>query len=353
MAADPDYYELLSVRRTASVPEIRRAFKKRARLYHPDLNPGDPVAAQRFQVIAVAFEILSDPERRQRYDRGEKVVTPAVTKPALEFHGFDFSTSSSSAGGDVREIFSGTPAPAGASNRGDDIVETTHLTFAEAFRGTKRSLQVVRLDHCPLCDGAGEMAGEPGPCATCKGRGALEVKRGRLVFARRCGSCGGSGMRSVVNCTRCGGEGRVMRSERIEVQVPPGIRSGSRVRLNGAGHAGLRGAAAGDFVLAIEIDPDPTFRIEGDDLVYSIDVSAIDAALGTRLDVATPDGPLTIEIPSGTQHGQRFRLRKRGLPRPGDATRDDLFIEVRIVVPRVRDDQCRGLLEEFQRINRD
>ncbi len=350
MAHDVDYYELLSVRRSASGTEIKRAFRKRARLYHPDLNPGDPVAAQRFQAIAMAFEILSDPDRRQRYDRGEKTVTPSVHSPNVEFHGFDFVAGGQAPAGSIRDLFSDHAARK-PINRGDDITQTAHLTFDEAFRGTSRTLDVVRMDHCPACEGAGEIASEPRPCATCKGRGALQVKRGRLVFSRRCGSCGGTGMRSLTTCGSCGGDGRVVRSEQIALQVPPGTRGGSRLRLTGMGHAGLGGAPPGDFVLAIDVAPDPVFRTEGDDLVAAVSVSAIDAALGARVDAPTPDGPLTIEIPAGTQNAQRFRLRKRGLPRPGDDARDDLFVEVRVQVPRVVDDRCRALLEEFRRLN--
>ncbi len=352
MLPDADYYELLSVRRTATVTEISRAYKKRARLFHPDLNPGDPVAARRFAEIAAAFEVLSDPERRQRYDRGERVVTPTFAKPAVEFHGFDFSAGPLIQTGGVHELFSRTTPGGATGERGEDIEETARLTFLEAFHGTKRVLEVVRLDHCGTCGGAGEVSSDPAPCAACKGRGAVEVKRGRLVFSRRCGGCGGSGVRTAEDCAQCNGEGRVPRSERMEVQVPPGIRSGSRVRLAGAGHAGRWGAPAGDFVLAIDVEPDGVFRSEGDDLVCEVEVSAIDAALGGRIDVPTPDGPLTIEIPAGTQAGQRFRLRKRGLPRPGDGGRDDLFAEVRIVVPEVRDDEGRRLLEQFRSLSR-
>lgn len=353
VVAEPDYYALLSVRRTASVREILRAYKKRARLYHPDLNPGDPDAARRFQDIAFAFAVLSDPDRRRRYDRGERLVTPSVTKPAVEFHGFDFSVGPAvDPHGDVRDIFTASARPADPEKRGEDVEQTAHLTFEEAYRGTQRSLVVERLDHCPACAGSGEIPSDPRPCGACKGRGAVAVKRGRLVFSRRCGSCGGSGMRSVDACSRCGGEGRILRAERIEVQIPPGIRDGSRVRLSGAGHSGRHGAPAGDFVLVIDVAPDPTFKIEGDDLVGTVEISAIDAALGSRIDVPTPDGPLTIEIPAGTQNGQRFRLRKRGLPIPHGGGRDDLFVEARIVVPHVRDDRSRVLLEEFQRLNK-
>lgn len=347
---EPDYYEILSIRRTASETEILRAYRKRARLYHPDVNPGDPIAAQRFQTIALAFEVLSDPDRRARYDRGERLHTATVARPNVEFQGFDFSRETAASRGGFREIFEAESRGVGA-RRGDDIEETARLTFEEVFRGTQRRIQIVRLGHCGACGGAGEVASEARPCAACRGKGATPVKRGRLVFSRRCEACGGSGLRDVEACGACDGEGRTRSSEWLEVRIPPGVGSGSRVRVPGAGHAGTRGAPSGDFVLAVDVEPHPVFQRDGDDLVCPLPVSAIEAALGCHIDVPTLDGSLTIEVPAGTQPGQRFRLRKRGMPRPEDGGRGDLFVEARIVVPKPQDDKGRALLEAFARLH--
>jgi molecular chaperone DnaJ len=351
-----DLYELLRVRRTASEAEVRRAYQRLARALHPDLNPGDPEAAERFRTVSRAFEVLSDAQRRAAYDRGEASPESATPLPEGGFEGFDFSTEVRVESLGFREIFDGVLRPSGdrpeaGPLRGEDLEQATRLTFEESLAGTQRRVHLVRQEHCPLCQGAGEVEFGPVPCPRCQGSGQVRGSRGHMIFSRRCADCGATGHLHRKPCARCGGEGRLMASEWLEVKIPPGAGDGSRVRVPGCGNAGRRGGPPGDFVLAVEVEPHPLFRREGEDLHCAVPVGITEAALGAHIEVPTPDGPVPIELPAGTQNGQRFRLRKRGVPKLGGKGRGDLFVEARIFVPTVRDDRSRELLLEFARLN--
>ena len=351
-----DLYAALGVRKNASASEVRRAYQKLARLLHPDLNPGDPQAAERFRDVSSAFAVLSDPQRRASYDRGDSVEVPSDI-PEVGFHGFDFSAEVRLGGAGFQEIFGNVlrrpvlAAETGATP-GEDLEQSTELAFEEAFQVTRRRLHLVRQDRCPDCEGIGEVSLTPRACPSCQGSGEVRSARGRMVFTRRCGDCEGVGTIGRRPCARCAGEGRVMRSEWLEVQIPPGACDGARVRIPGAGNAGRRGGPPGDFVLVVEVRPHPFYRRDGEDLYCDVPVTMVEAALGAHVEVPTPDGPVVIEVPAGTQTGQRFRLRKRGMPRPDGEGRGDLYVEARVWVPAVRDDESRELLQEFERRNR-
>lgn len=347
-----DLYELLGVRCGATAAELRRAYQRLARRLHPAVNPADPVAAERFRAVAEAFAVLSDPERRARYDRGEPVAPAPAKEPQVGFEGFDFSAEPRRVSVGFREIFDAVlpgaarglePAP------GETLEQATRVTFEESLSGTRRRIHLVRLDACPICRGTGETSLSPVACARCQGSGQLRARRGHMIFSRSCSECGGRGFLSRP-CARCEGEGRLMQGEWLEVELPPGVRSGSRVTVPGAGNAGRRGGAPGDLQLVVEVEEHPVFRREADDLHCEVAVSLAEAAAGGHVSVPTPDGPMTIEIPAGTQTGQRFRLRKRGVPRPGGQGRGDLWIEARVVVPAVTDTRGRELLRELDRL---
>jgi molecular chaperone DnaJ len=335
-----DLYDLLGVRRNATVAEIRRAFQKHARRLHPDLNPGDPVAAERFRALSQAFEVLSSPQRRAEYDRGESQAPMASRVPIVGFEGFDFSSEATLAGVGFREIFGGVlrrqPASAADAPRGEDLEQSTLVTFDETLRGARRRVHLVRQEHCSACRGAGQVAFGPVSCPSCRGTGQVRANRGHMIFSRSCEDCGGVGTISRRPCGRCGSEGRVMASEWLDVEIPAGVSDGARVRVPGCGNAGQRGGPPGDFVLVVRVEAHPSFRREGDDLFCEVPVTITEAALGAHVEVQTPDGPVTIEIPAGTQTGQRFRLRKRGVPQLGGKGRGDLFAEARVLVPTVR-----------------
>jgi molecular chaperone DnaJ len=342
-------YEVLGVRRNASAAELRRAWKRLARQYHPAVNPADPTSAVHFRAISEAFEILSDPERRARYDRGEPVTPSAPRAPEVGFAGFDFSVSTSRVGVGFREIFDPVlTGGRGGAEPGEDLEQTAHITFPESLGGARRRIHLVRQDPCPICGGGGETALAPSPCTRCHATGQLRASRGHMLFTRTCPDCGGRGQ-VAQSCGRCEGEGRLMQSEWLDVEIPAGVANGSRVRLPGCGNAGRRGGRPGDLVLVVEVEPHPLFRREGDDLHCEVPVTLAEAAAGAHIEVPTPDGPLPIEIPAGTQSGQRFRLRKRGVPKLGGHGRGDLFVETRVLVPAVTDQRGRELLRELER----
>jgi molecular chaperone DnaJ len=351
-----DLYGLLGVRRGASLAEVRRAYQKRARALHPDLNPGDPAAAEHFRQVSLAFDVLSDAQRRAEYDRDGSVGSPAATVPEVGFAGFDFSAEARGprAVAGFRELFDavlpGTQVDLEPSP-GESLEQATRLSFEEAFHGTRRRLHLVRQDACAACHGRGHVAFGPVACPKCGGAGELRTRRGHMLFTQRCMLCGASGRIDRRPCQRCAAEGRVMQSEWLDVEIPAGVDHGSRVTVPGAGNAGRRGGPPGDFVLELEVEAHEFYRREGADLHATVPVTVTEAALGGHVEVPTPDGPVSIELPAGTQNGQRFRLRKRGMPRPGQRERGDLYVEVQVSVPHPRDEQSRELLREFARRN--
>jgi len=344
-----DLYERLGVTRNAGVAEIRRAWQRLSRAVHPALNPGDPVAAERYKEAAQAFDVLSDPKRRAAYDRGE---LPAVAvAPAREggFEGFDFSARVHVEAVGFREIFHPSQ-DAAAPQRGEDLEQATRVTFEESMTGTTRRVHLVRFEACKTCGGRGDVGIGPAPCPRCRGTGTVRGSRGHMIFSRPCATCGGTGEIRRQTCDRCDGEGRAIASEWLEVRIPAGVGNGSQVRLPGAGNAGRRGGPPGDFVLVVEVEEHAVFRREGDDLRCVVPVGMVEAAMGGHVDVTTPEGTVTIEVPAGTQNGQRFRLRKRGVPRPGSGGRGDLWAEVRVVIPAATDDRARALLRELAEV---
>jgi molecular chaperone DnaJ len=343
-----DAYEVLGVKRSARPGEIRRAWQRVARALHPALNPGDPLAAERYREAALAFEVLSDPQRRAAYDRGERPASPVSPAPAGGFEGFDFSARIRTETVGFREIFD--PAMRGGGSeplRGEDLEQSTRLTFEESMKGAARRVHLVRFESCPACHGSGEVAFGPVPCPRCHGSGTVRGSRGHMIFSRPCRDCDGRGSLTRRPCPRCMGEGRVVASEWLDLRIPPGVDSGSHVRIPGAGNVGRRGGAAGDLVLSVEVEEHPVFRREGEDLHCVVEIGMVDAAAGGHVEVPTPEGTVAIEVPAGTQNGQRFRLRKRGVPRPGDGGRGDLWVEMRVRIPAVTDDRPRALLREL------
>ena len=345
-----DFYSILGVDRRFSPAKLRRAYQRRAREFHPDLHPGSAEAASMFALVAQAFEVLSDPERRNAYDRGVVEGKTLREQPPLAFEGFDFATGGGGRQG-FRELFESAIEPAGeAACRGEDLEVTLRISFDEAFRGAHRRLSVTRLSPCATCDGSGHVARAPEACSACGGEGSTRVRRGHLVFRARCRVCEGAGQRVHGPCPSCAGESRVHETEWMDVNVPPGIEHGVRLRLPLAGNAGRCGGTAGDFVVHVEVDAHPMYRRAGHDLYVDVPVSIFDAAVGGHVSVRTPDGEVPIEIPAGTQGGQRFRLRKRGMPHFGDpSARGDLWAEVKLVVPAITDAESRDQIAQISR----
>ena len=352
-----DLYELIGVPRNAGLEEIKRAYRRLARRYHPHVNPGDREAAVRFRLVADAYQILTDPERRRQYD------TYGLTATVLEgttfgFEGFDFSvasatgTSASTFGdlfADVIHETVGRSAEARAD--GADLHASVSLSFEDAVRGMETGVALVRRDTCGRCAGAGVVPVAESPCPDCRGAGTIRSRRGHMVFAKTCERCTGTGRQRHAGCPACAGAGVVARSQHVPLRVPAGVADGDRLRVAGLGHAGVRGGRAGDLYVTVHVGAHPLFRREGDDLHVTVPVGVHEAALGARFESPGFDGPVRLRVPPGTQSGQRVRLHERGVPSRRDGRRGDLVVEFRIVLPAVLDERSKALLREFGAIN--
>lgn len=348
---------ILGVERAATVAELKRAYKRLARRYHPDINPGDRRAADQFRQIAAAYETLSDPDRRRRYD-ASGLESGASDVSTFGFEGFDFSAAAAGAGastfGDLfADVIQQRDAPRGegAPERGVDLHQTTTISFEDALHGGQRAMTVTRQEHCRACRGAGHVPVSESRCPHCQGAGVLKSARGHMVFSKPCGACNGSGRLRQTRCATCGGQQVVIRTEPLTINVPAGLADGAKIRVPGKGHMGRNGGANGDLYLTVRVEPHPLFRREGDDLHLLVPVAVHEAGLGAKIDVPAIDGTARLRVPPGTQSGQRFRIRERGMPSPRDGRRGDLIVEVRLVLPKLLDERSKELLREFGRIH--
>lgn len=351
-------YELLGVTRDAEVDAIKRAYRRLARKYHPDINPGDRAAAARFQAVVQAFETLADPERRRRYDvHGD--AAPAIDVAAtFGFDGFDFSvdavrgTSASTFGDLFADVIHGTVSQGlGGSTRGADIHVTVPLGFEDAVGGTQCAVTLVRREACPVCRGLGSVPVNETTCPGCRASGTVRSARGHMVFSKPCGRCGGTGRLRHAACGACGGGGAAARTGVVAVPIRPGVADGETVRVAGRGHAGARGGADGDLYVTVQVPLHPVFRRDGDDIHLTVPVAVHEAGLGARFDIPTLSGPTRMRVPPGTQSGQRFRLREKGVPSIGPGRRGDLIVEIRVVLPSMLGERSKELLREFGLIN--
>jgi len=369
-----DYYDLLGVARKASVKDIRAAYRKAARKYHPDLNPGDKSAEEKFKQIQEAYEVLSDPKKRQMYDQfGFNAPGPGGVPPPgagygaapedihFDFGGFDFGGGSAGGGAggatNFRDLFSqffrGAHAARAAdhSEPGTDLEFQIDITFAEAMRGTVKKLSITRLDACSACHGTGVMPGDEKVCPGCGGTGQVTQVSGKMRFQVTCSRCGGSGRLHTI-CSHCHGEGRVPRVETLDVRIPPGAKTGSRVRVAGRGNAGVHGGPPGDLYIILNVQPHPFFERRGDDLYTVVPVTVPEASLGAKVEVPTIDGRAQVRIPPGTNSGKKLRLREKGAPSAGRAgKRGDQIVEVQVVVPKPEDERVRNLLRELGKVD--
>lgn len=388
-----DYYETLGVKKSASADEIRKAFRKLARKYHPDVNPGDKAAEERFKLISEANDVLSDPKKRKMYDQVgfySDNIDPAAAEAyargggsgpdfsgfrnaqsgggqgaQFDFGGFDFSDlfeggqkrpASAGAGG-FRDIFSGIFGGRGAAGAqaqqpegGADLEYQVNVPFWTAIRGGVMRLNIARRENCQSCHGNGVVEG-PGNCPECGGKGQVTQTGGRMKFNVACPRCQGTG-KNVSACPTCHGEGTVEKVEPLEVRIKAGTRDGQRIRLQGRGNAGARGGAAGDLFVIIRAGDHPVFQREGDDIRLTVPISATEAALGAKIEVPTIDGRTLLKIPPGTQSGQKLRLREKGVPSATkEGTRGDEIVEIRINVPMPHDERSKEILRELAKLN--
>jgi molecular chaperone DnaJ len=341
-----DYYEILGVSRAASDEEIKKAYRKLALKYHPDKNPDDRHAAEeRFKELVEAYQVLCDPERRSLYDR----FGHAAFENGGPGTGFDFNAGFEDIIGDLFGDFFG--GGRGRARRGQDLRYDLEISFEEAAFGCDRTITVPRLGPCDACGGSGAQPGtRPQTCSQCRGTGQLRFQQGFFSIAKTCGHCNGSGRVIARPCATCGGTGARRRQHHLNVRIPPGVDNGSRLRLRGEGETGP-GGAAGDLFVVLRVREHPFFVREGADVVCDVPVSFAQAALGTEIDVPTLDGTTKLKVPAGTQSGQVFKLKGKGVPDLNGYGRGDEIVRLIVETPRKLSAQQRKLLEEFARIS--
>jgi molecular chaperone DnaJ len=350
----PDYYKLLDVPRRASAEDIKKAYRKLARRHHPDVNPGNQSSEDHFKRISEAFEVLSDPKKREIYDRygyySEHAAASAASGPAFDFSNFGAAN--------FRDIFSevfsnlsSQPTPSRKQPaRGHDIEYPLALTFEQAMHGLPTKIEVDRTESCVECSGRGETSSQDIACAPCGGTGQQQRRIGGAV---RCAQCGGTG-KVAVRCAACNSQGMLAKRETITVGIPAGVETSSRVRVPSKGHAGRAGGQPGDLYIVTNVSEHPYFKRQGDNIYCAVPITVPEAALGAKIEVPTVDGKALLRIPPGTQSGQRFRLRERGAPslRAG-GIRGDQFVDVKITLPTVISEETKEILQQFARHNKE
>jgi molecular chaperone DnaJ len=383
--AKEDFYKILGVKRDAKPEEIKKAYRRLARKYHPDVNPGDKSAEERFKLITEAHDVLSDPKKRGIYDRfgqysdnladaaargaaggggGGRASAAGGSPGGFDFEGFDWSNisgagGSTSGGSSFRDIFADLfggarterEPPRPQPQRGADIEMPLALSFEEAVKGMTTNITVNRSEQCPRCNGAGDTGGPVVVCPTCKGSGQVQRTGGRLRFSQECPDCDGTGKRRQP-CSVCNGKGVVPKTETVKVRIPAGVDTGSRVRIPGKGEGGRLGAPPGDLYIITNVGRHQFFTRKGDNIYVTVPLTVPEAALGAKIEVPTVEGKAQLRIPPGTQSGQKFRLRERGAPSLRNAqARGDQFVEVQVTLPKVVSEETKDLLRRYAQAN--
>ncbi len=344
--AKRDYYEVLGVTKNASADELKKAYRRLAMKFHPDRNPDDKSAEEKFKEANEAYEVLSDEDKRAAYDRyGHAGVDPNMGGGAGA-GGAGFGDIFGDVFGD---IFGGGGRGGQRSNRGADLGYTLELDLEEAVRGTKVKIRVPTLVECEVCDGSGAKKGTSvKQCGTCNGSGQVRVQQGFFVMSQTCHTCHGRGKVIPDPCRSCHGEGRVRKQKTLEVKIPAGVDTGDRIRLSGEGEAGAAGGPAGDLYVQVSVRDHRIFRRDGADLYCEVPIDFVDAALGGELEVPTLDGRVKLRIPEGTQTGKLFRLRGKGVKPIRSHGPGDMLCRVIVETPVHLNDQQKDLLREFK-----
>ena len=355
MADKRDYYEVLGVQKGASDDEIKKAYRKLAKQYHPDLNKDNPEAEEKFKEAAEAYEVLSDSEKRSRYDQfGHAGVDPNAGFGGGGygggFGGFDM--------GDIFESFFGGGFGGGGRSRrngpvrGGDIQQAVELTFEEAAFGCKRKVNIIRAENCEECGGSGAKKGtSPAKCIKCNGSGQVRSVQntpfGQFASTTTCNACGGRGTTIADPCPKCSGSGHVRKPRELEVSIPAGIDHGQTVSVRGQGEAGLRGGPAGDLLITVYVKKNNMFTRDGNNVLVDVPITFIQATLGCEIEIPTIDGKVTHRIPEGTQHGTKFRFKEKGIPSIRTGQRGDQYVRIIVEVPKNLSSKQREILEEF------
>jgi molecular chaperone DnaJ len=345
-----DYYELLGVERGADAAALKSAYRKLAKKYHPDINPGDAAAEAKFREVTEAYEVLSDSDKRRLYDQfGHAAFDGAGAAPGGSGFGFS-STTFADVFEDLFGEFMGGGGRGRGGGRGADLRYNLQIDLEDAFHGRQDEITVPTSQGCDACGGSGAEAGsKPQPCPTCQGYGKVRAQQGFFTIERTCPRCQGAGQIIQNPCRACAGAGRVQKQKTLSINIPPGVEEGTRIRLSGEGEAGVRGGPPGDLYIFISVAPHPLFRREGTNVYCRVPISMVTAALGGDIEVPTVGGGrVSIQVPAGTQTGKQFRLRGKGMPalqRPGIG---DMYIQTVVETPMNLSKRQKELLREFE-----
>jgi molecular chaperone DnaJ len=350
-ATASDLYSALGVPKGASADEIKKAYRKLARQYHPDKNPGDAAAEERFKEIQHAYDVLSDPEKRKAYDRfgsadGRRGFDP--DGGTYNFDDFDL--------GDLGDLFGGIfGRGAGRQQqarpqRGADLEVQLSLSIEDSLKGVETRIPVDVVASCSECGGSGARPGtSPTICPECRGRGVVSEAQGLFALSQPCPRCRGNGTVIEDPCPRCQGSGRERRTKRYTVKIPAGVKDGTRIRLKGKGEAGLNGGPAGDLFVVTRVEASPVYERRGADLVVEVPLSPADAALGAEVEVPTPDGPVSLKVPAGSEHGKLLKIKGRGAPKLKGG-KGDVLARLKLEVPKKLSKKQRELYEELRKV---
>jgi molecular chaperone DnaJ len=343
-------YDTLGVKKGASGDEIKKAYRKLAREYHPDRNPGDAAAEEKFKEVQHAYDVLSDDDKRKAYDRfGQQNGRPGAGPQNVNVDFGDFNI------GDLGDLFGGLFGGGGRAQarrqpvRGADVEAEVRLSFEDSLRGAEAKVPVDMTVACHVCGGTGAEPGTaPVICPECNGRGVKAESQGLFALSQPCPRCRGNGTVIEQPCKNCKGSGRERRIKTYTVKIKPGVKDATRIRLKGKGEAGSNGGPAGDLVVLVHVDTSPVYERRGDDLVVNVPLSYATAVLGGKVEVPTPDGPVALKIPAGSEDGKLIRIKGRGAPKIGGSGKGDVLARVRIQVPKRVNKKERELLEQLQ-----
>lgn len=371
MAGQFDYYETLGVKRDADPEHIRKAYRRLARKYHPDLNPGDKAAEERFKKLQEAYGVLSDPQKKKTYDQFGAMPGPGFSPGAgggfgtgagMGFDGFDFDLFSGGGGrrsdagaGGFQDLFNqffgrGAKPQARAPERGSDVEYSLNIDFWQSIQGAQVRLSIPRQETCATCNGSGTGGGSAAVCQQCNGTGNVTQMAGAMRFNLTCPRCEGSG-RLKNACPTCHGDGRTASNDAVDVRIPAGVQSGARLRVAGKGNAGTQGAPHGDLYITVRVEPHPFFARDGDNIEIQVPITVSEAGLGAKIEVPTIDGKALLKIPQGTNNGQKFRLREKGVLNARRNTRGDEIVEVVLLAPKVQDERTKEILRELAQLH--
>lgn len=350
-----DYYEVLGVTRAATEQDLKTAYRRLAHQYHPDKNQTDPEAEERFKEAAEAYAVLSNPEQRQRYDRfGHAGVSSSAANAAWGapgFGGIEDILGDLFGFGDVFGAAGRPGSRRSSAQRGADLRYDLEITLEQAAAGMTAQLRIPKLETCETCNGSGAAAGtKPETCRTCQGAGQVRFQQGFFSVSRTCSTCRGSGQVITSPCETCRGAGRVEREKSMEVRIPAGVETGSRLRLQAEGESGVQGGPAGDLYVVIHVAEHEEFERQGNNLYASVPITFAQAALGSEIEVKTLGGNQSLKIPAGTQTGTVFRVRGQGMPVLGGRGKGDLFVSVSVITPTSLTREQRRVLEQLAKI---